>query len=171
MANPFDPVENLTLADRVYSELSRAIMMGEFRPGDKLTIRSLATMFGTSAQPVREAVNRLSAGQALTTHANRSIVLPELSHDRVIELWAVRVFIEGEAAAQAAANATNEDKQEIEEANRNLLGSIAERDIKQIVRKNHEFHFSVYRASHNNVLCRVIESLLPSFPLFLVWNG
>ena len=45
--NSFNPVENITLTDRIYRELSRAVIMGEFRPGDTLTIRELASMYGT----------------------------------------------------------------------------------------------------------------------------
>ena len=157
--NPFDPVENITLTDRVYSELGRAIMMGRFRPGDILTIRNLAAMFGTSTQPVREAVNRLAAGKALTAYANRSIKLPKLSLEEVNTLWAVRAFIEGEAAAQAAARATDDDRRGLDDTNRELLSCIAKRDIDQIVSKNHKFHFAIYRAAHNDPLYGIIESL------------
>lgn len=34
IVNLFNPIENLTLTDRICSELRRAIMIGEFRPGD-----------------------------------------------------------------------------------------------------------------------------------------
>lgn len=157
--DPFDPVEKLTLTERVYSELGRAIMMGKFQPGDTLTIRNLANSFGTSTQPIREAVNRLAAGKALAAYANRSIKLPRLSLEDVKTLWAVRAFIEGEAAAQAVMNATKNDKRKIENANRALLGSIAKRDIAQVVSNNHAFHFALYRAAHNEPLYGIIESL------------
>ncbi|MBT4938306.1 MAG: GntR family transcriptional regulator [Rhodospirillaceae bacterium] len=157
--NSFNPVENITLTDRIYRELSRAVIMGEFRPGDTLTIRELASMYGTSAQPVREAVNRLAAGRALTIIANRSIKVPELSLDSVKNLSSTRTLIEGEAAAQAALIANDDEKFEIETFNRELMDSFRERNINQIIRANYDFHFAIYRVAHNEILFCIIESL------------
>ena len=53
------PVESDTLTLRVYRGLRDFLMAGQARPGEKLTLRQLASALGTSPMPVREAVRRL----------------------------------------------------------------------------------------------------------------
>ncbi len=48
-----------TLTSAVFDALRRAIIAGEFGPGEKLRVRQLAERFGTGLSPVREALNRL----------------------------------------------------------------------------------------------------------------
>jgi hypothetical protein len=48
-----------TLGRHVYQELETRILTGQLLPGMKVSLRGIATMLGTSMQPVREAVGRL----------------------------------------------------------------------------------------------------------------
>ncbi len=60
-----------TLAQRAASRLRAALMRGDFLPGTASTLRGLAERLGTSIMPVREAVSRLAAEQALDLQPNR----------------------------------------------------------------------------------------------------
>ena len=53
-------IERTTLKQAVYDELKQALLAGLIEPGMTLTLRQLATQFGTSMMPVREAVARFS---------------------------------------------------------------------------------------------------------------
>lgn len=48
-----------TLTSAVFDALRRAVITGEFAPGEKLRVRQLAERFGTGLSPIREALNRL----------------------------------------------------------------------------------------------------------------
>ena len=85
--------------------------------------------------------------------------MPELSLDSVKNLSSTRTLIEGEAAAQAALIANDDEKFEIETFNRELMDSFRERNINQIIRANYDFHFAIYRVAHNEILFCIIESL------------
>jgi len=54
-----------TIQEVVYQRLSYALMTGQFDPGATLTISYLSELFGTSHKPVREALRRLTAENAL----------------------------------------------------------------------------------------------------------
>ncbi len=49
-----------TVQEHVYGALRDQLMRGGFEPGQKLKIAELAQAFGTSAMPVREALNLLT---------------------------------------------------------------------------------------------------------------
>ncbi|MFB9983646.1 GntR family transcriptional regulator [Mesorhizobium kowhaii] len=59
-------VDTVPLHEKVYLELVRALMSGQFLPGQKLTSRKLAKELGTSDMPVRSAFMRLQALRALS---------------------------------------------------------------------------------------------------------
>jgi len=97
-----------TMARRTYRELRAALMGGEFLPATTLTLRALADRLGTSIMPIREAVSRLAAENALELRPNRAIRVPDLSRTENDHLWQIRLLIESEAAAIAAMAASEE---------------------------------------------------------------
>lgn len=94
-----------TMGRGVYVELRRRLMFGELLPGARLTLRGVAAELGTSVQPVREAIGRLAAEEALEFEATRRIVVPRLDRQTADDLWSVRVLLEGDAAASFAQRA------------------------------------------------------------------
>src|SRR6202044_2204250 len=97
-----------TVQERVYSALRDQLMRGAFEPGQKLKIAELAEAFGTSAMPVREALNRLTVERALETLPSRTVRVPALSKAALQDLREARFAIEGLAIARAASNMTAE---------------------------------------------------------------
>jgi hypothetical protein len=101
-------IERETVQERVYGVLRDRLMRGGFEPGQKLKIAELASALGTSAMPVREALNRLAAERAIESLPNRSVRVPALSRDALQDLMETRFAVEGLAVARAAANMTAE---------------------------------------------------------------
>ncbi len=111
------PVENGTLASRVYRELRDFLMAGQVQPGQMLTLRELAAALGVSPMPVREAVRRLAAEGGLETLPNRRVRVPILTRSRFRELLAIRLAVEGLAVEKAVSRMRDQDIDRIEELN------------------------------------------------------
>ena len=156
-----------TVQERVYSTLRDQLMRGGFEPGQKLKIAELAEAFGTSAMPVREALNRLTVERALETLPSRTVRVPALSKAALQDLRETRFAIEGLAIARAAANMTAESlatlKQLIEAQSETDSEHLSERSAEQ----NRAFHFAIYRQSGSTVLLPIIESLWLQFGPYL----
>lgn len=103
-----------TLADQVYGDLKELLLSGRAAPGERFTLRGLAAAIGTSAMPVREAVSRLVAENALEVLPNRAVRVPLMSRARFTELRLIRVSLEGLAATTAASAASDTDIAEVE---------------------------------------------------------
>src|SRR6202045_242717 len=97
-----------TVQERVYSALRDQLMRGGFEPGQKLKIAELAEAFGTSAMPVREALNRLTVERALETLPSRTVRVPALLKNSLQDLRETLFAIEGLAISRAASNMTAE---------------------------------------------------------------
>ena len=94
------PLSRETLQDRVYRHVTELILDGSIVPGEMVTVQSLADAFGVSPMPVREALRRLTAANALMVVSGRSIGIPALSRARLIDLRNVRFEIEAIAAVE-----------------------------------------------------------------------
>jgi DNA-binding GntR family transcriptional regulator len=136
-------------------------MRGGFEPGQKLKIAELAKAFGTSAMPVRDALNRLTVERALEeTLPSRTVRVPALSKDALQDLRETRFAIEGLAISRAASNMTAESLATLQRL-------IAEHVSEQSAEQNRAFHFAIYRQSGSTVLLPIIESLWLQFGPYL----
>lgn len=156
-----------TVQERVYCALRDQLMRGGFEPGQKLKIADLAEAFGTSAMPVREALNRLAVERALETLPSRTVRVPTLSKDALQDLREARFAIEGLAIARAASNITSESLATLER----LIVAQCETDEDHVsersAEQNRAFHFAIYRQSGSTVILPIIESLWLQFGPYL----
>ena len=148
-----------TLNERAYAELRNAIMAARLLPGEAITLRGLAKALGTSAQPIRDAVKRLMSEKALEAMPNRTVRVPPLTDERFRDLYRTRILLEGEAAAMAAGNVSEDQIRRLEQLTREMEKALASQDIPTVFRCNQEFHFLVYRAAGSEVLMSMIENL------------
>jgi DNA-binding GntR family transcriptional regulator len=146
-----------TLGQQVRTQLGSAIMAGRFKPGQKLTIRAVATALDVSLTPAREALYNLAAEGILEMRSNGSVYVPTLTIERIIELTKIRTALEALAAREAALRVTDEEIANISSINDVMVEANERKDYAQVMELNWEFHFAIYRASGMNELVRMIE--------------
>ena len=135
------------------------LMIGEFRPGESVSIRTLARRLQCGAMPVREAVTRLIAEQALQMLPNRQVIVPRMTHRKFAELFEVRRMLEGMAAEAGSKNADQTLIDRLEHHHHELLEALEDDDPARILEKNKDFHFALYLAANSEVLMPMIEGL------------
>ena len=156
-----------TVQDRVYSVLRDRLMRGGFEPGQKLKIAELANAMGTSAMPVREALNRLAAERAIESMPNRSVRVPSLSKESLRDLMEARCAIEGLAVQRAASNMDSDTLSTLRDFIIAQSATDAEHVSEASAEQNRAFHFAIYRRSGSAVLLPIIESLWLQFGPYL----
>jgi DNA-binding GntR family transcriptional regulator len=95
------PVRRVSVADRVTSEMRRAIVAGRLRPGQEFSLRRIAEQLGVSFIPVREALRDLEAEGLVVTRRGRSAVVAPLDPDEPRRICQLRRRIEPDLAAEA----------------------------------------------------------------------
>ncbi|MCR4266188.1 GntR family transcriptional regulator [Nitratireductor sp. ZSWI3] len=156
----FVPVSSrVTIQDGVYRQLRDALMTGRFDPEQVLTIASLAESFGTSHMPVREALRRLAAENALEIAPNGSARVPAVSKARLDDLCRARMAVEGLAAELAADNLGADDIRELERLVAAHEASGRDESVYAMLARNREFHFALYEGSRSDVLIQLAETL------------
>src|SRR5215468_10620135 len=94
-------------ADFVFETLRDAIWDGRIARGVRIREEEIARNLGVSRTPVREALQRLQQRGLLVVGAGRGLVVAELTHLQVVELYGMREILEGSAARFAARHASD----------------------------------------------------------------
>ncbi|MGD9538073.1 MAG: GntR family transcriptional regulator [Alphaproteobacteria bacterium] len=151
--------EGEPLNGRVYARLRAQLMSGMFEPGEVVSIRGLAERLGTSTMPVREALHRLIADNALEARANRTIAVPIITRASYRQVYEVRMALEGLAAENAAGRLDAAQLRRLDELTQGMTEAVAEDDPQTYLALNKEFHLTIYQAAGNPLLLDLIEKL------------
>ncbi|MEU6642824.1 GntR family transcriptional regulator [Saccharomonospora sp. NPDC046836] len=146
-----------TDAQAVYTQLRAEILSGAVSPGDPLRETALASRFGVSRTPVREALRRLEQDRLLVA-GSRGMEVRSIDPEEVVQIYDLRVLLEAEAAGQAASARGTTDLLRLE----GLLArdrALADPDDATRMRTNLDFHAALWRATHNPVLIDLLERL------------
>ena len=99
----------LPIRDIVYQSIRKAILRGDYLPGERLMEERLARNLGTSRTPVREALRKLEVEKIVSHNPHKGVVVSEISMDEIENLYEIRTLVETIIAKHAARNATPED--------------------------------------------------------------
>jgi len=161
VANDDEPV-SLSRGEEAYQKMREAIQSGELKPGARLREVELAEWLGSSRTPVREALNRLQTEGLVVQEPRRGMIIAELDHSMVSELYFMREVLEGTAARLAARHASDVEismLREIADRDKNLTDPV------KLARNNRMFHETLYRAAHNRYLLKTLSLLQESLAL------
>ena len=167
------------LVDRLAKAIGTRVLAGEIPSGARLRQEALASEFGVSRTPVREALRMLQASGIVEMHPNRGAVVRRPAVREVREAYEVRAELEGLAAELAAARAKEPQLRCLREAEalfRSSCATLIDRrgrrddatpasnDIREWMQANDLFHRSVHDAAGNERLHRTIVELHLNFP-------
>ncbi|MFS8036384.1 GntR family transcriptional regulator [Xanthobacter sp. AM11] len=151
-------VEKENLSARVYGRIRRALIDGQFEPGERLRISALAADLGTSITPVREAIFRLVSEQALEMKAATAIHVPMLDSARLREIQLVRAMLEGAAAERAAQRITDRQLRRLETIQEEFIEAAASNPKKASL-KNRDFHFALLEIADLPLVESIVENM------------
>jgi len=164
----FGPVtQRATIADNVYNELRTALVVGRFDPGQTLTISSLAEAFQTSHMPVREAMRRLGAEGAVEVRSNGSAYVPEVTRVSLDDICRARIALERLATGLAVTKMTAAEIATLELLEHEHTATSHLNNVYEMLKKNHLFHFSIYRAARSPTLLQLIDILWVRYGPFM----
>ena len=155
------PVKRKTLSGDVYDQLKELVMGGRMMPGEVISLRSMANALGVSVMPVREAMQRLVAEQALELTPKRTLRVPAMSVAQFKEITTIRLHLEGLASEMAAQRIEGTSLARIQGHHLAFASEMnrEQPDGERLIGINKNLHFEVYRAAAMPVLLQMIEAL------------
>jgi DNA-binding GntR family transcriptional regulator len=121
-----------------------------------LSENALAAEFGKSRTPVREALHRLEI-ETLVERVPRGVRVRASSPEEILDIYEVRITLEGAAAKAAAERATEFDRTRLRAAQEAMRQ--VEDDPRAKAAANRRFHEAVWTASHSPTLVDLLHRL------------
>ena len=132
--------ERRTSADDIFDYLNEEIVSLRLRPGDKISEADIATRFGVSRQPVRDAFNRLANLNLLLIRPQRATEVKRFSMREIEKSRFVRAAIEKEVLRCAARYCDADGAAQLDAALAEQEKTIRDRNVDGFGILDYEFH-------------------------------
>lgn len=147
------------IATSIYRHIKRELMVGEHEPGAPMLLRALVERMGVSQTPVREALLQLVSERVLDMKRGRTIRVPVFDLKRLQDLRAIRLKLEVMAAVQATPVIGDETIEQLDATHRAMMVCKRDQDAAGTLRRNFEFHSTLYASCGMPDLIAIIETL------------
>lgn len=148
-----------SLEESVFLTLEEEILSGELKRGDTLTEMSLSERLGVSRTPLRAALHRLDDEGLVKIETNRGAVVVGVTHDDLVNIYKIRMRLEGLASGEAAINITKEDLGELRDSVELSEFYLKKQDTEHLKELDSTFHNIIYRASGNRHLEKILSEM------------
>lgn len=151
-----------TTAEHALDELRRAIVSGQYRPGQQVRQERIAADLGVSLAPVREALRALEQEGQVVYRPRRGYFLTELRVADLREIYELRALLETRAARHTVPLLDAGALDHVAQA-ANECAMAAERgDVAAELEANRRFHFGLLESPDMVHTTRVIRLLWDS---------
>ena len=148
-----------TITTRIQKSLTGKIISGELRPGHKLDEKTLATEFGVSRTPIREALRELGARGLIELVPHRGGIVAQISLDQLSDMLDAECEIEALCARLGSQRMTAVEKGALQECHREAQKLTRDRDETRYLEINQSFHDIICDGAHNTTLAAMARDL------------
>lgn len=150
-------VRTQSLEESAFRIIEEEILSGAIGKGESLTELGLSAKLGISRTPVRGVLTRLEEEGLVEILPNRRAVVRGIDTDALIDIYQVRKRLEGMASALAAENITGSELAALKDSVELSEFYIRKSDTEQIKNLDTAFHLTIYRASGNPQLEKILS--------------
>ena len=159
-------LQSSSLTTVVQQEIERAILVGEYAPGTKLTEAALADRLGVSRGPIREAFRMLEEAGLLRNEKNRGVFVRDIPIDEAVEIFDLRAAMDELVGRQLARAITPAQLKEIKALVDQMEKAVKADDTRQYHLLNLQFHDRLVEMAGNRKLTAIYRKLIKELSLF-----
>ena len=152
-------VQRQTVASMTVTLLRERILRSEYPEGEPLRQDAIATAFGVSRIPVREALRQLEAEGLVSFHPHRGAVVSSLSLDEIDEVFSLRAGIETGLLRVAIPRIDAEHLTRADEVLRRYDRALRAQDVVAYGELNWQFHSTLYAPADRPITMGIVQRL------------
>jgi DNA-binding GntR family transcriptional regulator len=161
-------IPRATFATMVGERIRAAIIEGELTPGTQLSEVELASRYGVSRGPVREALQRLIQEGLLHSEPHHGVSVPVMSPADYEDIYMVRLALETAAMKKVMFGPESvQTLRSLERVVRQMRKAEAADDWQTVAELDMEFHTVFVTAAHSPRLDRVFHTVISETRLCL----
>jgi len=163
-------IQHSSLSEKIYDMLKDQITSEELRPGQRLLDDQLASTFGVSRTPVREALARLSNEGLVEIVSRSGAYVKKLTREDIEEIYEIRRVLESLAARKATTFITDKQIEQL-----SLLLEKAKHSGKDSYKAHIDLdiklHDLILNSCHNKRLTSIMANLYTLIHVFRMRVG
>jgi GntR family carbon starvation induced transcriptional regulator len=150
--------QDISATHRAYKELRRMILIGEYRPGERLKIETLRLKLKTGASPIREALSLLTSDQLVERLDQRGFRAANASRENFEEILKLRCALEDMALRESIENASESWEENIVLCH-HRMERCSRDDIEKFEELHKIFHMALLAGCDSPILLRYCSQL------------
>ncbi|HBW36118.1 FadR/GntR family transcriptional regulator [Desulfosporosinus sp. BICA1-9] len=167
------PIKTRKIYEQIVDQVGHLVAEGQLKPGDRLpSERELVERFQVSRASIREAISALEMMGLIEVRSGEGTYIRQVNIESVItplawmlfietdsdlELYEARKILEVQAAGLAAERADDDEIKDLYEALEIMRMDLENHRLGEDA--DHQFHYSIARATHNKILIRLMNTL------------
>ncbi len=151
-------VRRESLTEQIKSILIDRIVEGTLVPGDRLKELQIASEFGTSQAPVREAIRSLQALGYVEHRPHVGALVKTFGREEIEEAYQVREALEGYCLIRATGN-TEILIEQLKTHLESMHQAVIKQDVRAFTRADNLFHLAIVKFSGNRNMLKIWDSL------------
>lgn len=146
-----------TLSASVQTMVERDIVLGRFKPGDRLDEEELAKVYETSRTPICEALRSLASVGMVSIRPRRGAVVVRPTVSEIVEAFEIVAELEALAARLACERADDARVSDIGRLHQICKKAALTGTADEYLDANNRFHEAIWKASGNTFLVEQIR--------------
>jgi phosphonate utilization transcriptional regulator len=159
-------VQSNSLPALVQTEIEQLILRGELAIGQRINESDLASRFGMSRGPIREALRALEESRLVRSEKNRGVFVREVSIEEADEIYDVREALDQLIGQRVAERTTPEQLRDLQAVVAEMDDATDVQDIKRYHALNLKFHDMLVDFAGNARLIETYRLLTKGLLLF-----
>jgi DNA-binding GntR family transcriptional regulator len=147
-----------TSAEDIRQQLAARIISRDLAPGTPLDETSLASEFGVSRTPVREALRLLAASGLVEQKPHARSLVAKPDEATLAGMFEVMGYLEALSAGLCAVAMTSAQRSTLDCLHTNMASIVRQGDRAAYVDANEAFHSAIYDGAHNAYLAELARS-------------
>jgi DNA-binding GntR family transcriptional regulator len=139
----------------IYKYLKDSILAGEFAPGEQITENQIASRFGSSRTPVRDAFRKLSEDGLLVINPNKSVETARYDETALSQLGVLRLNLDILSAKLAIHYGSNSDFLQMKKIATECSEAETQDRHLDAIKLDADFHVFLAETSKNRFLCDI----------------
>lgn len=148
-----------TLKEYALEQLRNAIMLGQFKPGERLVERVLCEKLAVSRTVIRECIRHLESEQLVSVIPHTGPIVARLNVKEVKEIYSVRAVLESEAVAKCAENADHLIVSKLRSYISEIKNCLNSNEIIAALQQTRLFYQTIFEVADSTVAWELVNQL------------
>lgn len=151
--------KNKSMREKVYDVLKEMIIEGKIAQGERIIETEYSEQFQISRTPIREALRMLELEGLVVSNTKGGVLVKKFTKEEVIEVYKIRIALEGIILEEVIKKATEEDIKVIERVLEETKLEIEKDNLEKVFELFSKFNHTLYEIAKSPRVTNMINNI------------